>query len=259
MFDKESKADRYEFTNIGLEDVSLNETRGVEANLMHSPSSTDSATKVKTGLLSGSKHEIFVATSEWVHALMSVRGNPRMAEGTVKVKIRGNLDAAHEALVELGLSDPRDLLGNAGSRHELVASAERRRWGDERVVRFPVCAVPCDAISYTVPLDARRLPFKCIPKIEWTKPGILEVDMRLISMYAKQHVTDVGVLVPLPSEARGVKITCPSTGIMPTSLTKGGATAKWNSKENIIDWRVRRFGGGFEVSVRVGAVGSGRG
>ena len=88
MFGKESKADRYEFTNIGLEDVSLNETRGVEANLMHSLSSTDSATKVKTGLLSGTKHEIFVATSEWVHALLSVRGNPRMAEGTVKVKVR---------------------------------------------------------------------------------------------------------------------------------------------------------------------------
>ena len=104
MFGKESKADRYEFTNIGVEDVSLNETRGVEANLMHSPSSTDSATKVKTGLLSGSKHEIFVATSEWVHALLSVRGNPRMAEGTVKVKVRGNLDAA------LGLKRASQLL-----------------------------------------------------------------------------------------------------------------------------------------------------
>ena len=194
------------------------------------------------------KNEIFIDTLESVNLLISQTGAVLHSEVVGKIVMKAYLTGMPEC--RFGLND-KLLISNEkkakGQRRGKGAGVEIDDCSFHRCVRLgrfdqdrTITFIPPDGefelMKYRV-TENINLPFRILPVYEEISGTTLKINVKVIANFSKQvSAQNVDIKLPVPPN---------TANVMPKTAF---GTATYNTKDQTIDWTLRKLTGGQEVT-----------
>ncbi|GAM27654.1 hypothetical protein SAMD00019534_108300 [Acytostelium subglobosum LB1] len=201
------------------------------------------------------KNEIYIDVIESVNLLMSAEGNVLRADVTGQVMMKCYLSGMPEC--KFGMNDKMLMDKEKGTTSQAPPSAPKRRGNGVEIddITFHQCVrlgkFDSDRTISFVPPDGEfelmkyrstehiNLPFKVIPMVKEMGRTRIECSVTVKSNFnSKMFGTNVKVLIPTPKNTAVCKIVV------------AAGKAKYIPEQDAIVWRIRRFPGDTEFTLR---------
>ncbi|KAL0238086.1 hypothetical protein GEMRC1_012559 [Eukaryota sp. GEM-RC1] len=185
------------------------------------------------------KNQIYMDFIETVNVLMSMDGELLNCDIQGSVKVKSQLSGMPEC--KLGLNDKLVTSGDRSTAGKQVSIqdwtfAQCVRLSDlelERTVNFIPPDGDFELMSYRVS-DVARPPFVCKVVVNEISQDKLDIMMVVRSTFGShQHANNFELMIPVP----------PSTAKVTSSVGQGGGKAVYDSSNECISWKIKKFHG----------------
>lgn len=190
------------------------------------------------------KNEVFIDVLESVNLLMSQNGTLLRSDVTGKIMMRALLTGMPEC--KFGLND-KLLMDRDNRRGKQSVELEDctfhrcvrlRTFDSDRTITFVPPDGEFELMRYRI-TENINLPFRVIPVIEERGKESVSVNVKIIGSFdPKLFSTNVVIVIPTPPNSARCK------------LFAGSGRAKYEPERQAIVWRIRRFPGNAEYSLR---------